>query len=178
MPARLKHIIGLSSPWVGARRSLGRSPASFWVGRPRGGCPHVCLSVGRLLRSREFARRVSREQCFPASSAGEILSLAGREVQAASLTGGVPARFDVVNDQRRSWMPAAFVCDSPWVGAPLVPRVPVDATLVHLLLSRGDATLVHLQLARVVTPRWCFPASLAGFLILQKASLAGPSFSP
>ena len=36
---KLKNIGGLSSFGVGARWCLGQSPASFWVGRPSGGCP-------------------------------------------------------------------------------------------------------------------------------------------
>ena len=39
-----KYNGGLSSCGVGARRCLGRSPASSWVGRPAGGCPHLCSS--------------------------------------------------------------------------------------------------------------------------------------
>ena len=36
VPTVLKNNRGVPSPWVGARWSLGQSPASPWVGRPCG----------------------------------------------------------------------------------------------------------------------------------------------
>ena len=44
----------LSSSWVGARRSLGRSPASSWVGRPAGGARALAPVFGRSLHSQEL----------------------------------------------------------------------------------------------------------------------------
>ena len=50
---------GLSSCGVGARRCLGRSPASFWVGHPAGGARTFAPLFGSLLSSRETVHGVS-----------------------------------------------------------------------------------------------------------------------
>ena len=49
-----KYNGGLSSSWVGARRSSGRSPASSWVGRPAGGARTLAPVFGRSLHSQEL----------------------------------------------------------------------------------------------------------------------------
>ena len=59
----------LSSAGVGARRFLGRLPASSGVGRRAGGARTLAPVYWNLLHSREIAHRVPLS-CLPASSAG------------------------------------------------------------------------------------------------------------
>ena len=47
--SKLKSNGGQSSSWVGARRSLGRSPASFGVGHPAGGARTLAPVHRKLL---------------------------------------------------------------------------------------------------------------------------------
>ena len=49
-----KYNSGLSSSWVGARRSSGLSPAISWVGRPAGGARTSVPVFGRSLHSQEL----------------------------------------------------------------------------------------------------------------------------
>ena len=51
VPTVLKNTSGLSSSRVGARRFLGRSPASSGVGRPAGGARTFCSSFREIAHS-------------------------------------------------------------------------------------------------------------------------------
>ena len=51
VPTVLKNTSGLSSSRVGARRFLGRSPASSGVGRPAGGARTFCSSFREIAQS-------------------------------------------------------------------------------------------------------------------------------
>ena len=68
VPTVFKNNGGLSSSWVGARRSLGRSPASSGVGRLAGGARPFAPVHWSWLHSRETVHTVSL-CCLSASSA-------------------------------------------------------------------------------------------------------------
>ena len=54
-PLRVKKYNGgLTSSWVGARRSSGQSPTSSWVGRSAGGARTLTPVFGRSLHSQEL----------------------------------------------------------------------------------------------------------------------------